>query len=375
MEYRVWQPASARSQHDQLVPVPYYWVIGHCEDRDKWLMVECNIISWNDSMTFTFLSIVHNTAVTPLSHEYAAGEGLGNGLHIITQQTISTGFNGLVGLIVSSYRNTYYVLDMHGRVGHAGQWPALRASYRKLAPRGSDHPLSFSTQHGWILEMTGRCSQHSALLGLLDSSDPKTHKIYKFTHTERSYWLWLDGPNALFSENWSAAQVDTSGGYHLYIVDTTTRTETPYSYTGPETFHRRVLTWPTYYENLVKYDVMNGQIVMITRLRDSHDNSKYRVYFVNFDHDNQTFSTHLRIAVPYGEYNCRQLVLSFSRGADKFCTTERDPVGRGRLVYYSLAVPTLRAASYQAVARQRVIFECFWRLGRLARWLRDIFWF
>jgi hypothetical protein len=372
MEYRVWQPASLGSRNSLQLPVPYQWVIGHGEARDKWLMVECNLLSWNDSMTFSFLSVVHNTGTPPLSFEYDAGKGLENGLHQITRRTLATGFNGHSGLVVSSYRNNFYLLDVDGRVGSAGQWPKWRSNGWLLAPRFADHPISYSATHGWVLEVMGRCPRHAALFGL-QTKAPKTHKIYKFLYRVRTYWLWLDGPNALFGDNWDDPQVDTSGGFRLYVVDTTSKLETAYTYSGAETFFPLVIRRSIYYEELVKFDVMNGQLVLVTRIRNSEDCSKYRVYYVTLDHITLSFATRLRIVVPYGDWSDGLLDLSFSRDADKFCAKDQAPGLCARLLFYSLDVPSMRAASYQAVARNREAYRWMWPLGLLADWLRDMF--
>ena len=101
-----------------------------------------------------------------------------------------------------------------------------------------------------------------------------TRKLFKFVFNERTHWMWLHGCMALFSDNWDGSQVDTSDGYHLYIVNTDTGVETPYAYSGAATFFPRVLTSLTYHEDMIKHDVMNTQIVLVTRIRDVHGNSK-----------------------------------------------------------------------------------------------------
>ena len=99
----------------------------------------------------------------------------------------------------------------------------------------ADHPITFSAVYGWILEVRGGCARHAVLLGL--RPEPLlTRKLYKLLFDERSYWMWPDGSRSLFSDNWDDTQVDTSIGYHLYIVNTDTGAETPYAYSGAETF-------------------------------------------------------------------------------------------------------------------------------------------
>ena len=119
----MWQPASARTRNALQTPVPYYWVLGHSSVEDKWKILECNLLSWDGDIGYSFLSIVHNISVQPFSHFYEAGVGLVDGLHVITRRSISTGFNGVEGVVVNTYLNTFYELDMVGRVGRAGKWP------------------------------------------------------------------------------------------------------------------------------------------------------------------------------------------------------------------------------------------------------------
>jgi hypothetical protein len=169
---------------------------------------------------------------------------------------------------------------------------------------------------------------------------PKTSRLYKFLYREQTFWLWLDGADALFSDNWSAPLVDTASGYHLYVIDTLTNETKTLVYTGLRSFHVRILTWVDYHEKLIKYDRMNGQLVMVTRIRNCHGNSKYRVYIVTLDLEKLTFSTMLRITVPYGEFYDGIFDLSFSFDADKFCAKDTTPGLDARLMFYSLQVPT-----------------------------------
>ncbi len=164
----------------------------------------------------------------------------------------------------------------------------------------------------------------------------------------------MSSDSALFSDNWNEPHVDTSGGYHLYVVDVVNGHETTYSFSGAPTFYKRVLTWPFSHENHIKYDVMNSKLVMVTRIRDSLGNSKYRVYYVCLDHDNLTFTTRLQITIPYGAYYASTLAISFSVDADKFCAKDHTPGLCSLLMFYTLEVPTLGASAFQAVARQRV---------------------
>jgi hypothetical protein len=361
----VWQPASARTRNDIAKPITYYWAMGHSEERDKWTILECSFPSWNDTMTFSFLAVVYNTGTPPVSHEYEAGAGLEDGLHIFSRRHLSTGFNGTEGLVVSAYTSAT-------RAGRAGRWPQLSNGGWRMAPRMADHPIAFSSDHGWILEVIGGCVRQAILLGF-QCEPPITRKLYKFLYNERSFWLWLDGATALFSDNWVEPHVDTAMGYHLYVIDTLTKETKTLVYTGLRSFHIRILTWPDYHEKLIKYDRMNGQIVMVTRIRNCHGNSKYRVYIVTLDLVKLTLSTMLRITVPYGGYYASTFDLSFSFDAVKFCAKNHTPGLNSRLMFYSLQVPTLRAAAYQAVARQREDYNWFWVLGRLGAWMEDLF--
>jgi hypothetical protein len=369
----VQQPASARVRNEIATPHAYYWVMGHCEWRDKWTILECSFESWNETMIFSFLAVVHNTGTPPCVHEYSANVATESGMHIYSPRHLSTGFNGSEGLVVSAFTDSFYMLDFRSRTGCAGQWPQLATVGWRMAARMADHPIAYSSDHGWILEVRGGCVRHAVLLGL-QPGPPKTSKLFKFLFREKTFWLWLDGAGALFSDNWSAPHhVDTASGYHLYVIDTLTNETKTLVYTGLRSFHVRILTWVDFHEKLIKYDRMNGQIVMVTRIRNRHGNSKYRVYVVTVDLDRLTFSTMLRIIVPYGEYYDGILDLSFSFDADKFCAKDTTPGLDARLMFYSLQVPTLRAAAYQAVARQREDYNWFWVLGRLGAWMKDLF--
>jgi hypothetical protein len=368
----VLQPASARVRNEIATPHTYYWVMGHCEGRDKWTILECSFMSWHETMVFSFLAVVHNTGTPPVVHEHMADVATEDGMHIYSRGHLLTGFNGTEGLVVSAFTNSFYVLDYLSRSGWAGRWPQLSDNGWRMAARMADHPIAFSSDHGWILEVRGGCIRHAVLLGF-QSRPPKTRRLYKFLYREQTFWLWLDGADALFSDNWSAPLVDTASGYHLYVIDTLTNETKTLVYTGLRSFHERILTVVEYHEKLIKYDRMNGQIVMVTRIRNCHGCSKYRVYIVTLDLARETFSTVLRITVPYGEFYDGMLELSFSFDADKFCAKDPIPGLNSHLMFYSLQVPTLRAAAYQAVARQREDYNWFWVFGRLGAWMEDLF--